>query len=217
MLQLSMWVRFRADLANFKQKRLKAAVPASPSKSQSNQHLIVLAHVASAHGIRGDVVVRTHTGAPEDLGAYGPLTDASGKRQFEMTHLRVTAKGVVVRFKGIADRNAAEALRGTELYVARDALPPAAAGEYYHVDLIGLRAVSAEGIDLGRVVAVQNFGAGEMLEIKLPTESETVYVPFTDAFVPTVEIAAGRVVVVIPEMIGDPEPVADHTGEESDA
>ena len=176
---------------------------------------IVLAHIASAHGIRGDVVVRTHTGDPADLGAYGPLTDVTGRRQFEITELRVTAKGVVVRFKGISDRTAAETLRGLELYVARSALPPAEDGAYYHVDLIGLQAVDQSGADLGRVVAVQNFGAGEMLEIKPPSETETYYVPFTDTYVPTVDIAGGRVVVIMPEMVGDPEPAAD-SGPDSD-
>lgn len=176
--------------------------------SQPKQKRIVLAHVASAHGIRGDVVVRTHTGDPAALGDYGPLSDVSGSRQFEITQLRVTAKGVVVRFKGIADRNAAEALRGIELYVARSALPPPSDGEYYHVDLIGLRAVGPDGADHGRVVAVPNFGAGEMLEIAPVQGKETVYVPFTDAFVPTVDIAGGRVVVIMPEMVGDPEPAA---------
>ena len=167
---------------------------------------VLLGHVASAHGIRGDVVVRAHTGDPEDLGSYGLLSDASGTRTFEIAQLRVTAKGVVVRFKGIADRNAAEAMRGMELYVPRAALPPTDDGSYYHVDLIGLEAVSQEGTNVGRVIAVQNFGAGEMLEIKRPGEAETVYVPFTDTFAPTVDIAAGRVVVIIPEMVGEPEP-----------
>lgn len=175
---------------------------------------IVLAHVASAHGIKGDVVVRAHTGDPEALADYGPLTDASGQRQFEITNLRVTAKGVVVRFKGIADRTAAEALRGLELYVERAALPAAADGEYYHVDLVGLAAVSADGTVVGRVVAVQNFGAGEMLEIKRPDAKETEYVPFTDTFVPTVDIAGGRVTVIIPEMVGEPEPASGDDGED---
>ena len=167
---------------------------------------IVLAHVASAHGIRGDVVVRAYTDDPADLNAYGPLSDASGTRAFTITSLRVTAKGVVVHFKGVDDRNAAEALRGEELYVDRGALPPATDGVYYHVDLIGLAAVSPDGHVLGTVVAIQNFGAGEMLEIRLPESTATDYVPFTDTYVPTVDIAAGCVVVILPDMVGEPEP-----------
>ncbi len=177
---------------------------------------IVLAHVAAAHGIKGDVVLRAHTGDPEDLASYGPLTDASGKRRFEISQLRVTTKGVVVRFKGVADRNAAEALRGLELYVERSALPPAEDGEYYHVDLIGLAAVSPTGDALGHVIAVQNFGAGEMLEIKRPTAGETEYVPFTDTYVPVVDVAGGRVTVIIPEMVGDPEPAAGEDPDDDD-
>ena len=189
--------------------KLKDSPTLSQPPSQPPSQRIVLAHVASAHGIKGDVVVRAHTGDPEDLGAYGPLTDVSGNRQFEITQLKVTAKGVVVRFKGIADRNAAEALRGLELYVERSALPAAADGEYYHVDLIGLEAVSIAGENIGRVIAVQNFGAGEMLEIKRPSIKETEYVPFTDTYVPKVDISSGRVTVIIPEMVGEPEPAAD--------
>ena len=178
--------------------------------SQPPSKRIVLAHVASAHGIKGDIVLRTHTGEPEALADYGPLTDVSGKRTFEIAQLRVTAKGVVVRFKGISDRTAAEALRGLDLYVEWSALPEARDGEYYHVDLIGLEAVSTEGVVVGRVIAVQNFGAGEMLEIKRPDAKETEYVPFTDTFVPAVDIAHGRVTVIVPEMIGEPEPAAEN-------
>lgn len=169
---------------------------------------IVLARVVSAHGIRGDVVLRAHTGDPGDLGAYGPLTDAQGKRTFKIANLRVTPKGVVVHFKGIDDRSSAEALRGQELYVDRSALPPAEDGAYYHVDLIGLTAKGADGTLLGHVIAVQNFGGGELLEIERAGAKETDYVPFTDACVPVIDIAAGFVIVVMPEMVGEPEPAA---------
>ena len=174
--------------------------------SQPATKRIVLAHVASAHGIRGDVVIRAHTGNPADVGAYGPLTDATGKRTFAMSTVRVTPKGVVAHFKGIDDRNAAEALRGLELYVERSALPPPEDGAYYHVDLVGLQALSPEGVLIGVVIAIQNFGAGELLEIQRAGQTETDYVPFTDTYVPTVDIAAGHVVVIMPELVGDPEP-----------
>ena len=177
---------------------------------------IVLAHVASAHGIRGDVVVRAHTVDPEDLASYGPLTDASGKRTLEIKSLRVTAKGVVLHFAGIDDRNAAEALRGMELYVDRSALPPAEEGAYYHVDLIGLEVVSPEGTQLGTIIAVQNFGAGELLEIKRTGANDTEFVPFTDSFVPTVDIAAGRATVVLPVLVGDPEPAQSNGPSDDD-
>ena len=98
-----------------------------------------------AHGIRGEVLIHAFTAAPENIAAYGPLSDAAGARAFEIESARVTAKGVVARLEGVADRNAAEALKGVELYVDRDRLPAAAEGEFYHADLIGLAAVDPQG------------------------------------------------------------------------
>lgn len=159
---------------------------------------ILLGRIAGAHGIRGEVVIHAYTGAPEDIGAYGPLADADGVRSFAIASARATAKGVVARIKGVADRNAAEALKGVELYVDRARLPAAADGEYYHADLIGMAAVDAEGNPVGEIVAVQNFGAGDLLEVRLVGSHKTEFVSFTDAAVPEVDIAAGRVVVVMP-------------------
>jgi len=176
------------------------------SLPESRVPRIVLAEIVSAHGIRGDVVVRAFTDDPADIAAYGPLTDVAAKRSFTVSSLRVTAKGVVVHFKGIDDRSAAEALRGLELYIDRSALPPPEDGAYYHVDLIGLAAVDPGGTTFGTVIAVQNFGAGEMLEIQRDAAPGTEYVPFSDTFVPIVDIAAGRVTVIMPEMVGEPEP-----------
>ena len=138
-------------------------------------------------------------------GTYGPLLDASGARTFEIRIVRATPKGVVARLAGIGDRNAAEALKGVELYIARDRLPASAEGEFYHADLIGLAAVDPEGKPIGRVVTVQNYGAGDLLEIRLAGSGKTEFVPFTEATVPEVDIAAGRVVVVIPAASGDDE------------
>jgi len=159
---------------------------------------ILLGRIAGAHGIRGEVVIHAYTGVPEDIGAYGPLSNADGGRSFTITSARATAKGVVACIKGVADRNAAEALKGVELYVDRARLPAAAEGEYYHADLIGLAAVDAGGQPIGEIVAVQNFGAGDLLEIRLAGSHQTEFVSFTEATVPQVDIAAGRVVVVMP-------------------
>ena len=138
---------------------------------------IVLAHVTAAHGIRGDVTLKTYMDDPHDLTSYGPLTDEAGTRRFEIKSLRVNTKGVVVHFKGIEDRSAAEALRGVGLHVDRSALPPADVGAYYHVDLIGLVAVDAAGTAVGTIVAIQNFGAGTMLEIRRTGARDTEFVP----------------------------------------
>lgn len=163
---------------------------------------ILLGRIAGAHGIRGEVLIKTFTAAPEAIAGYA-LGDAGGTRSFRITSARATPKGVVARLEGVADRNAAEALKGVELYVARSALPPAAEGEFYHADLVGLAAVDAAGTVLGTIVAVQNFGAGDLLEIRLAGTAKTELVPFTEALVPEVDIAARRVVVVLPPAVDD--------------
>ena len=159
---------------------------------------ILLGRIAAAHGIRGEVLIRAFTARPEDIGAYGPL-DRGGGRTVEVEAVRVTSKGVVASIAGIGDRNAAEALKGTALYVARDRLPPPDEGQFYHADLVGLAAVDPEGRPLGEVVAVHNHGAGDLLEVRLADTGQTELVAFTDAFVPEVDLVARRVVVRLPD------------------
>lgn len=159
---------------------------------------ILLGRIVGAHGIRGEVAIKTFTAAPENIGAYGLLADQGGTRTFKVESARVTPKGVVARIKGVVDRNGAEALKGVELYIERDRLPAAADGEFYHADLIGLAAVTPQGEPVGEIVAVQNYGAGDLLEIRLTGSRKTEFVPFTGAAVPEVDIAARRVVVVLP-------------------
>ena len=122
-----------------------------------------------------------------------------GRARFTIESVRATAKGVVARLAGIADRNAAEALKGVELYVDRDRLPAAAEDEVLPrgPDRAGGRR-SATASTIGEIVAVQNFGAGDLLEIRLAGARQTELIPFTDAFVPEVDIAARQVVVVLP-------------------
>jgi 16S rRNA processing protein RimM len=162
---------------------------------------VLLGHIRGAHGIRGDVTIQTYTVDPAAIGTYGPLSDEVGKRTFEITSVRVTAKGVIAQIKDVVDRTAAEALRGTALYVARAALPDAAEGDYYHADLVGLSVRTTDGNAMGKVVAVQNFGAGDLLEVQLTGTKRTELFPFTDACVPTVDIAAGHVVIMPPPTI----------------
>jgi 16S rRNA processing protein RimM len=169
--------------------------PSRPSR-------ILLGRIAGAHGIRGEVVIHSYAGVPEEIGIYGPLSDAKSARTFEIEGARPTAKGVVARLKGVADRNAAEALKGTELYVDRDRLPAAAEDEFYHADLIGLDAVDPEGKPIGKIVSVQNFGAGDLIEIRLSGTDRTEFVPFTETSVPSIDMTAGRVVIVLPETTG---------------
>jgi 16S rRNA processing protein RimM len=159
---------------------------------------LLLGRIAGAHGIRGEVLIHTYTAAPEDIGAYGPLSDATAKRNFDIEIVRATPKGVVARIAGVADRNAAEGLKGVELYVPRDRLPAAAEGEFYHADLIGLAAVGPDGKPIGEIVAVQNYGAGDLLEIRLAGSGKTELLPFTEAVVPDIDMAARRAVVILP-------------------
>ena len=159
---------------------------------------LLLGRIAGAHGIRGEVLIHAYTSAPEDIVAYGPLSDATARRSFEIAIVRTTPKGVVARIAGIADRTAAEALKGVELYVGRDRLPAAAEGEFYHADLMGLAAVDPAGKVIGEIVAVQNYGAGDLIEIRLAGSAKTELILFTETEVPQIDIAARRAVVVMP-------------------
>jgi 16S rRNA processing protein RimM len=164
---------------------------------------ILLGRIADAHGIRGEVLIHTYTREPADIAARGPLSDAGRNRTLVIAEARVTAKGVVARIEGVADRNAAEALKGMELYVDRERLPQAGEGEFYHADLIGLAAVDGEGKRIGEIVAVQNYGAGDLLEVRDARSGKTELIPFSETFVPEVDIAAGRVRVVLPSPTDD--------------
>jgi 16S rRNA processing protein RimM len=173
--------------------------------------LLLVGRIAAAHGVRGLVKLQSFTGEPAAIGRYGPLLDASGERRFEVTVQNAVKGGVVARIAGVEDRTAAEKLRGVELYLPRDALPPAGEGEYYHVDLVGLAAELADGTPFGRVRAVENFGAGDLLAIERPGRGP-VSLPFTDRSVPVVDLAGGRIVVDPPAGLLEDEP-DDEAGE----
>jgi 16S rRNA processing protein RimM len=161
---------------------------------------LCVAVIAGAHGVRGDVRVKTFTADPEGLAAYGPLTDKTGNRTFHIKLLGM-AKGLLrAHIKGVDDRNAAEALAGVELYVERSKLPEPDEDEFYHSDLIGLRAELEDGSDYGRVRALHDFGAGDVIEIAIASGGTVVF-PFTKEVVPVVDLHAGTVVVVPPAEI----------------
>ena len=155
---------------------------------------VCLGVVTGPHGVQGAVRIKSFTEAPEDVARYGPLADETGVRCFEL-RLIGAGKGVVIaRLSGVEDRNQAEAVRGLRLYLPRSALPQPDAEEYYHADLIGLEAVLGDGTPVGRVRAVHDFGAGDTLELARP-DAPPVMVPFTRAVVPSIELAAGRLVL----------------------
>jgi 16S rRNA processing protein RimM len=166
---------------------------------------ICVARIGAAHGVRGAVKLWTFTEDPLAVKAYGPLRTKDGARQFEVTHARQAKDHLVATLKGVTTRYEVERLNGLELYVARERLPATDNDEYYHADLIGLTAVTTADAPLGRVVAIHNFGAGDIIEIA-PPHGATMLLPFTNAVVPTVDLANGRVVVELPEEIDGDEP-----------
>jgi 16S rRNA processing protein RimM len=168
---------------------------------------ICVARIGAAHGVRGAVKLWTFTEDPFAIKRYGPLFTKDGTRQFEVTSAREAKDFLVAQFKGITTRDEAERLNGLELYVPREKLPATADGEFYHADLIGLAAVTTGGEPLGRVAAIHNFGAGDILEIA-PAAGATMLLPFSNAVVPTVDLAGGRVVIELPREIQGDEPDA---------
>lgn len=170
--------------------------------------------IVGAHGIRGAVRIRTFTAEPEGIAEYGPLFDESGARRFEIEVLGTATGTVTARIEGVEDRNRAEALRGVKLFVPREALPETEEEEYYHSDLIGLPVFAPDGSSLGRLKAVFDFGAGDVLEIAT-ADGASLMVPFTRAAVPMVDVGAGRIVVDPPPLVGEPEPGARQSEEEA--
>src|SRR3981081_3558765 len=171
--------------------------------------LICVARIGAPPGVRGAGKLGTFTEDPLAVKRYGPLATKGGARQFEVTHAREAKGHLVATLKGIATREEAERLNGVELYIAREKLPATGEDEYSHADLIGLAAVDAANEPLGRVIAIHNFGAGDIIEIA-PPQGSTMLLPFTNAVVPTVDLAGGRVVIELPDEIeGDAATDAD--------
>lgn len=157
---------------------------------------VLVGVVGAAQGIKGEVRIKSFTGEPRAIGAYGPLSSEDGRRSFTILSLRVLKDDMVAaRIEGLSDRDAAAALTGTMLYVERARLPPPDADEFYHVDLIGLRAEDEDGAPLGRVTGIENHGAGDILEIAPAAGGDTLLVPFTLAFVPVLDFEGERLVV----------------------
>jgi 16S rRNA processing protein RimM len=167
---------------------------------------ICVAQIGGAHGIRGQVKLKSFTADPMAVTDYGPLESEDGATRYTIEAVRPAKGHLVVRFRGVDDRNAAERLANIKLFVPRERLPPADDDEYYHVDLIGLAAVTADGSAVGTVVAIHDFGAGDILELRPAAGGTTMMLPFTDAFVPDIDIAGGRIVVAPPaETAAKPE------------
>jgi 16S rRNA processing protein RimM len=158
---------------------------------------VCVAVVATPHGLRGMLKLRCFTERPEDVAAYGPVFDHNGRR-FELEVIGPAPGGVLARAQGIGDRNAAEALRGTELFVPRSALPELAPDEFYHSDLEGMEALCPDGSRFGVVRGVANFGAGDLIEV-VAEDGRRVSLPFTREIVPSIDLERRRLVVQPPD------------------
>ena len=171
-----------------------------------SDRLILVGRVAGAFGVRGEVRITAYTEDPMALARYRALSREDGSPALTVASARPVKGGVVARCPEVASKEAADAMRGLRLYVPRAALPPPEdEDEFYLADLIGLAAQTPEGQALGRVKAVQNFGAGDIVEVDPGGGRPTVYYPFTREVVPQVRIAEGRIIVVPPAEVGEPE------------
>ena len=154
--------------------------------------------IAGAFGVRGEARIKSFCAEPAAIAGYGPLGTEDGARQFTLSITRTVKGGFAARLSGVADREAAEALKGTRLYAPREKLPTLPDDEFYHADLIGLSVLDTGGAEIGRVRAIHDHGAGDMLEVTVPGGG-MVLIPFTRTTVPTVDLAAGRIVADPPE------------------
>lgn len=161
-------------------------------------HKICVGVIMGAHGVRGEVRLRSFTDDSNAIFSYKPVTDEEEKRVFAPKRKGAMKDHFIASLKGVTNREEAEALRGTKLYVDRSVLPSAGKGEYYEADLVGLAVKTSDGKTLGKVLALHDFGAGAFLEIE-PVKGKNFMLPFTDDFVPVVDVAKGFVQIVMPE------------------
>ena len=168
---------------------------------------ICVGTVSGPKGLDGSLRIRSYTTQPEDITSYGPVSDKTEKNHYDIHILQSTKKGLVVKISGIEDRDAAEAIKGLDLYVSRGSLPELDEGEFYFSDLIGLDAVNLNGSLIGKVKSVDNFGAGNVMELEM-RDGNFRSLPFSLDVVPVVDIAGGRVVVKPPTEL-DIEDAAD--------
>lgn len=155
---------------------------------------ICVGAIAGAFGVRGEVRLKSFCAEAEAIFTYGPLFTENGKRSFDIRPTRPVTGGLGARLSGVTTKEQADALKGVTLWVDRDRLPNLPDDEFYHADLIGLEVVDTGGVVMGRVAAIHNHGAGDILEVRAPGAKGTVLLPFTRAVVPTVDLTAGRLV-----------------------
>lgn len=169
--------------------------------------LICVGMIAGSYGVRGEVRIKSFCGEPRDIEAYQPLWSKDQSQSFKLSISRQVSGGFAARFKGVHTREEAMGLKGTGLYAERSRLPELPADEFYHADLIGMEALGTGGEVLGKIAAVHDHGAGDLLEIRGGSLGKPVLLPFTRETVPTVDLNAGRIIADIPEgLIDGPDP-----------
>lgn len=161
--------------------------------------LICVGAISGAYGVHGEVRIKSFCAQPEDIEAYSPLSTEDGTRSFALALIRPIKNGFVARIAEVATKEEADALKGTQLFARRDQLPHLPDDEFYYTDLVGLEVFDTGGTSLGQVKSVQNHGASDLLEVRRPGATATVLLPFTKAVVPTVDLAAGRIVADPPD------------------
>jgi 16S rRNA processing protein RimM len=175
-----------------------------------------LGAIAGAHGVRGAVIVKPFTDDPEAIASYGQLSDETGQRTFKLTRTGKAKSGLVCKVEGVNDRDQAQALKGTRLYIERARLPETEEDEFYHADLIGLEAKDPNGTVLGRIKRVEDFGAGDLIELEV-SDGETVFLPFTEEIFPIVNVAKGEIMAIPPDgALSNEPPEAEPRNEPDD-
>jgi 16S rRNA processing protein RimM len=157
--------------------------------------------ISGSYGVRGELRIKSYCAVPEDIESYSPLSSEDGTRSYNLALVRPVKNGFVARITDVTSKEEADALRGTVLFAHRDQLPSLPDDEFYHTDLIGLEVYDTGGALIGKVKTVQNHGADDLLETQLAGSSQTVFLPFTKAAVPTVDLASGRIIADPPEGI----------------
>ena len=190
--------RKNGDSGGFQSARAtEVSAPSHDANGDRDTFRICVGAVAGAHGVKGDVRIKTFTENPMDIAAYGALWDEVGQNSFEILDVYPDKMGARVRFKNITSRSHAEALKGTRLYIKRDNLPTLEEEDFYHADLIGLVAVTEQGEKLGTVKAVYNFGSADLLDI------DGQFIPFTKINIPEIDFQSGTLTVVPPQDFDD--------------
>lgn len=161
--------------------------------------LLCVGAIAGAYGVRGDVRLKSFCAEPADIETYSPLSTEDGATSYSVKLTGTIKNGFSARLGGISNKEQADALRGTKLFAPRDRLPSLPDDEYYYADLIGLEVFDTGGTPIGRVKAVHNHGASDLLELSVEGQPGTILLPFTLAAVPTVDLAGGRIIADPPD------------------